>query len=351
MPLLLGALTVVFLVVILVQSLRDSDTPADELAMQPPTPIASAGDGERASGTGELQPTHPDPEPGAHTRSRSPEGSLDLGEVRATIQDYFARIPDRATPGMSGLAVRQALDGLRDYLATLPPDAVPLLLELIDPEVTADFVHRRYLLYALGDIGTDEAVDGLIQHYHRMSQIDLEHEIGHTVKALGRVDSPHSFQLLTTMIEREGRVEDRHRFLRVLGAHSMRQQALPLFTRMLGDDDSLCRINASQGIKHSGDRSVAPTVERAIREEQCEYTKQAMIGALGGLQDVNSVSLLDEVLQTDSNLTNRLSCVDSLYRIGGPDAMSVLQRVAEQDGEERVRFDAQRKLRKLQEGG
>lgn len=289
------------------------------------------------------------------TKTGGTTGPVDASDaaIRAKLAGFFARMPaDAMVLDTAGkLDLKRARDELEDYLETLGPEAVDTLVGVLEEET--DFVNRRFLLRALGNIGTDAASNGLLAHYHRMASTGQhDSEAKHTIKAMGRVDSPHSFDQLLDLVETSGDPAHRHFVLEELGGHHMTAEAVPVYKRLMVEDTRTnVRSYAARALKRNADPKTAPDIELALKQETNRYVRQTMIGALGGIRDANSVRALEEVTQTDDDHVTRMSAVNSLKLIGGPAAESVLERVAENDANERVRADAQRALQALRDPG
>ena len=145
------------------------------------------------------------------------------------------------------------------------------------------------------NIGSDAAANGLTDHYHKMAMLgDKDSEAKHSIRALGRVDSPHSFDLLYDLADKSGDPEHRHEFLEELGGHHMTGEAIPLYKRMMVEDGRVnVRSYAARALKRTADPATAPDIEAAIKEERSKYVRQTMIGALGGIGDPKSIPALE----------------------------------------------------------
>lgn len=350
MPFLMVLLTLAFLGTVIYQATRDETSgPGDALSSGAPHAAGGSVDSDpRAGLAGEpAQPSDPSPLPTSTERQALPS---DLDVVRATIQGFFDRMPADISKLENPLSIVQARDELRNYLDSLSPEAASLLIEMLGTE--PDFVNRRFLLYALAKMGTDVAVDGLAAHYWRMEELENESEIFHSVTALGQVGTPHSYDVILDFVERSAPHQHRARFVRALGDHPDVRRAVPTLIRLLREDTTTkVRVNAAQALTKSKDLNAAGDIERALETERHPFVRQAMIGALGGIRDVNSLPSLERILQTDQDHVDRMSAVSAVSKIGGDSARRILEKTAKEDTHDRVRFDAERALRRMNEEG
>lgn len=344
-PLIMVVLTLIFMGAVIYQATR-TDEEAENSAQQAQT---SSTKTTGTAGNTAKKDKEDSAKSEAAVAAEAPTDS-EAKQIQDAILAFFARMPADVLNVDNPLAILQAREELQEYLDGLPPSAAPILIDILKEE--ADFVNRRFLLYALADMGTDIATDGLLDHYHRMAELDKESEVGHTIKALERVGSAHSFDVLIDLTERDGAIIHRDKFVRALGNHPDSREALPTFTRLMHEDRSFkTRLNSATAIKGTGDTASAIEVERALQTEKNNYVRQSLIGALGTLREVNSLGVLEEILQNDQHHVNRMSAVNAVGRIGGPEARRILEQVAAEDKNERVRFDAQRKLREMDANG
>jgi len=247
------------------------------------------------------------------------------------------------------IAHRAALDEL---LALLGPEDVDLIAEMLAGEW--NFLDRRAMLRRLGEIGTDHAANLLVEHYWTLAAAGVETELNYTIEALGTVQSPHSFTLLTDLIGTEHTYHHRFRFVEQLGRHRDNIQAVPTFLRVAdsaNEDYFKTRSRAALALKWADDPRSAPQVERLLDSEQDNYVRQALCGTLGELGDPASVGKLAAIARTDTNHQTRMSAIRALSRIGGDDARGVIEELRESDGHERVRLEATRALEQMDENG
>lgn len=339
-PILLGVLLILLLAIssYLWLGTRSTSTTATSLAGS----SGSEGDAPVAIGSGGPSSTDvqiPDPS------QRSPLEEEMLGKITELFQ---AMQWNSALDLSVAHRVARAREELEAYLEGLPPEAVPMLLGLLAEE--PDFVNRRFLIRGLGKIGSAEAILGLEEHYWRMLALNKESEIKYTVEAMGAADNDIGFEALVRLSREEQARPHRWRFIDALGSHSRRVDAVPLFTEALQQDSFFrVRSRAALGLKQAAVVDSAPHIENALKLETNPYVRQAMIGALGGVRDIQSLTVLEEILANDSDLQSRMSAAHSIARIGGDRARAILQAVIDREDHERVRFEAQRGLDFLEE--
>ncbi|MEE8143139.1 MAG: HEAT repeat domain-containing protein, partial [Planctomycetota bacterium] len=352
LPLLMTLLSLLFIGLVIYQFEKARTTPRNPVMVQEPGKSSS---GEPTDATGTVGPSF-------DGTSDSPKlekmGYTSAGEeeVRRRILELF-RDMDFELVNMDAKQARQlirAREELKEYLATLPPEMAPILLDLLALE--SDFVNRRFLIKGLGAMGGDGAALGLTDHYNMLNEAPLEerkvHEIKYTVEALGAVDNDLSYHLLSDLIENDEKLMDRWRFVEALGKHSRRWEVVPVFTQLMQEDKSLkVRNRAAQALKYTQDLPSAVDIEEAFEAENTMYVKQTMLGAIGSIGDPNSMKFLEQVVKTNSDFNIRVSAVNSILTIGGSEARRILEDVAEQDKHKRVREDARRALVKLEAKG
>lgn len=278
--------------------------------------------------------------------------SSEMVSTRKKIDDYFQKAQwDSAMDASTAHRVGRARDELEALLSTLGPEHVALLIGLLEEE--PDFVNRRFLLRALGRIGTEEALAGLIEHYWWCSQEQKESEVKHTIDALASADNDHSFELLSEYALSEDSIIHRYRFVGALTGSSRSSDALGIYSQLLTDESHFrVRQRAAYGMKISGSLSEIQSIERALQEEVNPYVRQSFLGAIGGIRDVRSIPRVNQILQEDEVLSTRISAVRALLRIEGTAAIEALQAARDDDSQpQRVRDAAHRALVKLGVGG
>jgi len=269
--------------------------------------------------------------------------------IRYSILRYLAEIRAAAPGNLEKIkAFPRNKAELEELLRNLPPEAVPIVAELLRNE--SDFVCRRILIYGLADIGTDEAAAVLRDYFmEHIEDESMGSEMRHVVWALERCPAETAFEALRGFLE----VEDsdavrrlRPHYVEALGKHRLGYEAVPLFFDLLENDGSdLVRNKAAQAVKNVGKRDIEavrdtlPVLQESYAVEGARqavrlasggdsipYVQQTILGAIGRLGDPGAVPFLLEVGTTDS-FPERLSAAAALARIGGPEAMDALKEV------------------------
>ena len=144
----------------------------------PQQPIDSDGNPQQQS-----RPDTSNEQPISHTAgsaSQDPESALDslspeLRSIQRQIHDLFLKTQwNAALDASTAHRVGRARDDLEALLASLGPEHVQMLAGLLKEE--QDFVNRRFLLRALGRIGSDEALVALVDHYHWSTGTSANHQ-------------------------------------------------------------------------------------------------------------------------------------------------------------------------------
>ncbi|NRA76209.1 MAG: HEAT repeat domain-containing protein [Planctomycetes bacterium] len=306
------------------------------------------------------------PQPEVITPSKSPAGarsrigshpgkpsSLDalsaqLLSTRKKIDEYFLKTQwDAAMDASTAHRVGRARDELEALLSSLGPEHVPLLIGLLEEE--PDFVNRRFLLRALGRIGSDEALAGLVEHYWWCAQEQKESEVKYTIDALAFADTERSFEILREYALSADTITHRYRFVGALAEGSRSADAIDIYSQLLKDDSHFrVRQRAAYGLKVSGSLSQISSIENALQSEMNPYVRQSILGAIGGIRDVRSIPLVSRILEQDQVLSTRLSAIRTLLRIEGTAAIEALQAALNDASQpQRVRDEAQRALGEL----
>ncbi len=306
---------------------------------KPPGTGATAESGARLAGApvdAALVPAHDTDIDPAHLEAlianRTDRVLEEEEAVRQKILEYFRLIYVDMENTANAPFFKERRAELEAYLAGLPPSMVPLLIELLANE--KDFINRYILIAALGEIGSDLAADALVAHYHwAKSRNNKIKDLERAIEALGKVGSDHSYDLLTGLIAEEGDYEKEHRyrFVKQLGAHPRRDEAVPLFHDLAANSGQPnVRNYAAQALKRAAKPESAPEIERMLQTEKNDFVRQTELGILGEIRDPASIDALADVARIDDNDTNRRSAVESIYKIGGTRAKEVLKEVADQ---------------------
>ncbi len=284
------------------------------------------------------------------TTVRSPLDDLtpEMRQVREELDALFRGMQwDKALDASTAHRVARARDDLQAYLDTLGPEHVPMLVGLLEED--PEFINRRFLMKTLGRIGSEEALTGLVDHYHWSAGKNKESEVKHTVDALASAKNDLSFEILCEYSLSEETSQHRYRFLGALSDHPRAPDASGIFSDLLTDPTHFrVRQRAAYGLKVIGSLGHAPRIEDALLNEPNPYVRQSYLGALGGIRDVRSVPLLSRILQEDDVLSTRVSAVKALLRIEGDAVLNALVAAREDDSQpQRVREEVIRALSSL----
>ena len=280
----------------------------------------------------------------------SPLDSLSAEDQRISnsIFELFQKCQwDKALDASTAHRVARARDDLQELLDGLGPEHVPLLIGMLQEE--PDFINRRFLIKALGNIGSDEALIGLIDHYHWSVDVDKESEVKHTIDALALANTDMSFRVLREYSLAEDTVQHRYRFVDALTRHERSEEALDIFGELLRDPSHFrVRQRAAYGFKINGANQHSQGLETALAEEANAYVRQSYLGALGGIRDVNSIPVVEKVLLEDQNISTRISAVRALLNIEGSAAIQALLQARDRiDPSQRVQQEIITALQKL----
>ena len=126
------------------------------------------------------------------------------------------------------------------------PEALPTLGTILNAE--SDFVNRRFVIVAIGDLGPkSESATFILHDFFLARNADPQNrsEMNHVVEAMGRLQNDSSFEVLSGWIERR---DDpaiqvfRDRFVKSLGEHPRRDEAVDLvLVGIYPTDDALRR--------------------------------------------------------------------------------------------------------------
>ena len=269
-------------------------------------------------------------------------------EISNSIFDLFQKCQwNEALDASTAHRVARARMDLEELLEGLGPEHVPMLIGLLKEE--PDFINRRFLLKALGKIGSDEALVGLIDHYHWSVEVDKESEVKHTIDALALANTDFSLEILREYSLAEDAVLHRYRFVEALTHHERARDAIDIYSELLRDPSHFrVRQRAAYGLKQTGGNDHSQSIETALAEEMNPYVRQSYLGALGGIRDVNSIPVVEKVLLEDENVSTRISAVRALLNIEGSAAIQVLMQARDRvDASDRVQQEIITALQKL----
>jgi hypothetical protein len=230
-------------------------------------------------------------------------------------------------------------DDFKDFLAGLGPEALPTLGTILNAE--ADFVNRRFLLYAIGGLGPQsEAATFLLRDFFMARQGDPQNlsEMYHVIWAMKDLQNDTSFSTLSHFIENPDLEPYREKLVEALGDHRRREEAASVFVdRMRSDDDTKVRNKAAQALGKVKSPDTLGELYAAIDKERYWATKQTMLGSIGKIGDPTSVPFLEDKARNSTEDAVRLSAAGALRRIGTPEAWQILRDLEKAEPKESIR--------------
>ena len=261
-------------------------------------------------------------------------------ELAKTIHSYFEKL-DVYEKGHTANAAGQlmkARDELRDFLAGLGPESLETLATILNSE--PDFVYRRFMLVAIGDLGPrTEGATWALRDYFVSRNTDPKNrsEIGHLIQAMGKLQNETSFDVMQNLIRNPGYKPYREKFIWELGEHHRRDEAADFFQEGLNNDSSKKNRNRyAQALGKLAQPGSLPSLYHAYKKESYWVTKQTILGSIGKIGNPNSIPFLEEQARFAGESAVRLSAAKALSRIGTPVAMDTLRDVAEAEPDKKT---------------
>ena len=340
------ALCILFVVFLVLQANRTDES---SLAT-PPAAVAAAAVESDWDGYGKLPegpPEAPDEAPRVSKRrgkdglfrwnlSDYPEGWD--AEIALSVHNYFETMMrlEKAAPGPE-------LDALREefaaYLAGLGPDALPTFGAILNAE--SDFVFRRFMLYAIGDLGPQsEDATYMLKDYFMARQRNPKSlsEVKHVLRAMGRLQNDTSFDVLQNMTWDEELAPHRKNIVEQLGDHVRRDEAVDFFVDGLRKDTHTMNRNKwAQAIKKLRNPDTLGDLYRAFEKERYWGTQQTILGAIGATGSSSAVPFLESKARHHDTPAVRLSAARALWRIGTPYAGEVLSDLQRTEPDPKIR--------------
>jgi HEAT repeat protein len=254
----------------------------------------------------------------------------DHGLARSLHSFFEAMEVNRDSDADKLAGLDQARKDLADFLAGLGPEAVPTLAAILNAE--GDFVDRRFLLKALGDLGpqTEEATFVLRDFFlARVADVENRSELLHCVDAMGRLQNDTSYEVLKELTGRDDLHSYRHNLVEVLSDHPRREEAIGMLVGIMhGDQVNQARNKAARALGKIQSPSTLGELYAAVEREPYWVNKQTMLGSIGKIGDPSSVPFLEQTARSAKEPAVRLSAGGALRRIGTPHAVGVLQDLA-----------------------
>jgi hypothetical protein len=231
----------------------------------------------------------------------------------------------------------------REFLSKLGPDSVPTLAAILNAE--GDFVNRRFLLVALGDLGPEsEEATFVLRDFFMARRQNPENlsELGHVIKAMGRLQNDSSFEVLGEFVVREDLHAYRGKIVEALGEHPRRDEAIGTFVRTMHEDQVIpARNMAAQALGKIRSSDTLQELYSAADRESYWVNKQTILGSIGKIGDPSSIPFLLDKARNAKEPAVRLSAGGAIRRVGAEQAPDLLRDLArtEPDPEVRKRFE------------
>jgi len=231
-------------------------------------------------------------------------------------------------------------EGFAKFLASLGPEAIPTLTAILGEE--KDFVDRRFLLYALGDLGpkSELASEALYEFYDKSKKDpQAAGEINHVIEAMGRLKNERAFQILSLEIDDPNTPTDyRDKFIQALGEHPRRDEAVPKIVGIMNEyEDPKCRNHAAQFLGKVAKPETLGDLTSAFGREKELIIQQTILGSIGKIGDESALPFLTGVARRGERYEVRLSAANAIRRIGTPNAIQSLQELLQVETEPQVR--------------
>jgi HEAT repeat protein len=277
------------------------------------------------------QPAAPEVAPATTTLSEA--------DLRTRIQEIlqeYDRVAN-AVAGASGSLGDEQIRSLREReqritelvkrLAALGPDAIPILLEVMEQDGRTGRIDRQTLLVrALGTMGGPEAVAALGKALDMTQQWGLRMSI---VSQLAQHGGAEGLELLADRLAIEPDARVRGAILKFVGQQRTPEAAALAARLARSDQDANVRIAAIRALGDAGDIAIAaPVLEELARTGDNLAVRQNAVQVYGRLMREQGIPLLEDLLRGDPNLRIRSVAILSLQEIGGQQATAALQAAA-----------------------
>lgn len=304
-------------------------------------------------------PTDPNPEPPKRYGGYFPRWNLrEFPEgwdenLAKTIHAYFEAMSVDPKDEEAMLRLPKTREQFREFLASLGPEALPTLAAILNAE--SDFVNRRFLLYAIGELGPQsERATFILRDYYMARHADPRNdsEIRHVIQAMAKLQNDTSFEVLKDFIYSPEPTVDPHRrfFVQALGEHHRREEAIPVFVDRLHaerEESDHVRNMAAQALGKVRNPQTLNELYRAAENEPYFVVKQTILGSVGKIGSPESVGFLESQYRQAlapsqgpyerENFWIRLSAARALCRIGTPEAIGTLRELQRIEPEQKGR--------------
>ena len=348
-PLSLAVVLMVTFVFLVLDSLQNE---AEQAPAQETTQELSDGVPQRPSARGKI-PTGSPSDPRRRVKKRSipaadgfsrwqlsklpPNWDPELAKELHTYFELLDRYERGRSANSAGLLMKKR-DELREFLASLGPESLDTLSIILNSE--PDFVYRRFMLVAIGDLGPQtEGATWALRDYFVARQGNPGHrsEMGHLISAMGKLQNDTSYDVFQDLIKNPGYSPYRDKFISELGEHHRRDEALDFFNEGLHNETSKRNRNKyAQALGKIASPESLPQLYHAFKKETYWVNKQTILGSIGKIGNPNSISFLEEQARYAGESAVRLSAARALSRIGTPVAMDTLRDVAQSESDEKI---------------
>lgn len=350
-------LAMAFVVLLLVE-MRRRDEIAATTSVPKPYALTPVPPEEYPVGT----PTDPTPAPSERFGGEFPRWNLkDFPKgwdpaLAGTIHAYF----EAMSVGLDDEEKLAQLGKLREefaaLLAKLGPEAVPTLAAILNAE--GDFVNRRFILKALGNLGPQsEAATFALLDFFMARHADPRNrsEMWHVIDAMKSLGNDSSLSVLGDLVRNPAPEIGQYRryFIEALGDHPQREAALGVFVDHLHSDketNKIVRNKAAQALGKVRSPAALNDLYQAASQETYVFTKQTILGSIGKIGSPNSIPFLEQQyrdalaptettdeLHKRDNVLIRQSAARAISRVGTPYAFQVVRELAKTEPDEKTR--------------
>ncbi len=237
----------------------------------------------------------------------------------------------------------------RDFLATLGPEALPTLAAILNHE--SDFVDRRFLLYAIGELGpeAEEATFHLRDFFEaRREDPNAFSEMLHVISAMSHLENDTSMGTLQEYVARDELDRFRPKLIEALGRHPRRGEAVDQIVGYVDDGHPNVRNKAAQFLGETRQENTLDTVYRALEGESNPVVRQTLLGTVGKIGSPDSIPFLANEAKYATQRVVRLSAARAISRIGTEYGKETLRELIAQEPDDYVRDNIRKWLTELE---
>ncbi len=333
-PILAGA-ALVGVSIVLILSVLKKPGQMEEAGSPPTAPLAISPEKPKWASSPVIEElSRPPPAPPGEGLDRwdfeNPPEGFDP-ELAMKLAEFFKDmvLTDRQDAGQLERLLN-AREELKKFLASLGPEAISTLSAILEAEL--DFVNRRFLLYALGDLGpkSEEATFALLDYYNKTKDVEQSQaEMNHVIKAMENLKNDSSYEAITREIDNPNTDSYfRDKFIKALGEHPRREESIPRIIDIMNKDhDVNCRNHAAQYLGKTENPDTLDHLISRYHREKSWFVRQTILGSIGKIGNPSSIPFLTEAAQNEDHRI-RLSAGRALWRIGTDKAIDILRMLA-----------------------